>query len=49
MIVDAVSDYRERTFTISGPPAMVNATERVLKNLGIGKSQIKRDDFPGLV
>ena len=49
MIVEAAPDYRERTFYISGPPAMVNATERVLKNLGIGKSQIKRDDFPGLV
>jgi ferredoxin-NADP reductase/Na+-translocating ferredoxin:NAD+ oxidoreductase RnfD subunit len=49
MIVEAAPDYCERTFYISGPPAMVNATERVLKNLGIGRSQIKRDDFPGLV
>jgi len=36
-------------YYLSGPPGMVRAYERVLKDIGIGGSQIKKDFFPGLV
>lgn len=49
MILDAVPDYRERTFYLSGPPAMVRAHERVLRALGVSRERIKTDAFSGLV
>ncbi len=49
MILHAMPDYSERTFYLSGPPEMVNANERVLKNMGVTHTQIKKDFFPGLV
>ncbi len=49
MIASAIPDYRERAFYISGPPEMVRATERVLHALGVHRSHIKKDFFPGLV
>jgi glycine betaine catabolism B len=49
MIVESVPDYRERTFYISGPPDMVRAHERVLRDLGVRRDRIKKDFFPGLV
>lgn len=48
MIQEAVPDYRSRLFYLSGPPEMVSACERVLQQLGVKSSQIKRDFFPGL-
>lgn len=47
MIAEEVSDYRDRTFYISGPHSMVDAFEKVLKGLGIAGNQIKIDFFPG--
>ena len=49
MILKAVPDYDERTFYLSGPPAMVRAYENVLKNMRVRHDQIKKDFFPGLV
>ena len=49
MILRAVPDYEERIYYISGPPDMVKAYEQVLKQMGIGNEQIKKDFFPGLV
>ncbi len=49
MIARCVPDYRERLFYISGPHAMVAATEAVLKRAGVDASQIKKDFFPGFV
>ncbi|HLG62246.1 MAG TPA: RnfABCDGE type electron transport complex subunit D [Ktedonosporobacter sp.] len=49
MIREAVPDYADRVYYLSGPPGMVRAYERVLKDIGIGGSQIKKDFFPGLV
>jgi ferredoxin-NADP reductase len=49
MIRGAVPDYQERTFYLSGPPEMVNEHERALRGLGVGRSQIKKDYFSGLV
>lgn len=42
-----VSDFKERTFYISGPRSMVDSFEKTLKTLGMTGSQIKTDFFPG--
>lgn len=47
MIKQEVPDYKERTFYLSGPHAMVTAFEKTLKDLGVSNSQIKIDFFPG--
>lgn len=49
MIRAEVPDFMERVFYISGPHAMVTATESTLKKMGIKQSQIKIDFFPGFV
>ena len=41
-------DYAERSWYISGPPPMVNATEKALRSLGVRRRNIKKDFFPGL-
>lgn len=43
----AIPDFRERTFYISGPQAMVRALRRVLLSMGVRRSRIKTDFFPG--
>jgi ferredoxin-NADP reductase len=48
-IRQAIPDYQERTYYLSGTPNMVNAYEQVLKNLDVRRDQIKKDFFPGLV
>jgi len=47
MIAKTVPDYRERTFYLSGPRSLVAGFEEVLGNIGIPKSRIKTDFFPG--
>jgi len=47
MIAKAVPDYRERTFYLSGPRSLVVGFEEVLRKIGIPKSRIKTDFFPG--
>ncbi|GAC1639556.1 MAG: hypothetical protein NVS4B12_00010 [Ktedonobacteraceae bacterium] len=49
MLKQAVPDYAERTYYLSGPPDMVNAYENVLKDMNIKHDQIIKDFFPGLV
>jgi ferredoxin-NADP reductase/Na+-translocating ferredoxin:NAD+ oxidoreductase RnfD subunit len=49
LLLRAIPDYEERTYYLSGPPDMVRAYEHVLKNMGVGRDQIKTDFFPGLV
>ncbi len=49
MIMQAIPDYAERMYYLSGPPEMVRAYEQVLKRMYIKSSQIKKDFFPGLV
>lgn len=46
-IAREIPDYRERTFYVSGPHAMVAGVEMALRTLGVGKSRIKIDFFPG--
>jgi ferredoxin-NADP reductase len=47
MIMNEVPDFNERTFYISGPRAMVLNFRKVLKDLGISRSRIREDYFPG--
>jgi len=47
MVREAIPDYLERVFYISGPQAMVRALRRVLMGMGIRRSRIKVDFFPG--
>ena len=47
MIAKAVPDYQERTFYLSGPRSLVVGFEDVLGNLGVPRSRIKTDFFPG--
>jgi ferredoxin-NADP reductase len=47
MISKSVPDYHERTFYLSGPRSLVVGFEEVLKTIGIPKSRIKSDFFPG--
>jgi glycine betaine catabolism B len=46
-IAEEVPDYMERIFYISGPHSMVTAFEGYLKKLGVNKSSIITDYFPG--
>ncbi|HNP73504.1 MAG TPA: hypothetical protein PLO33_13450 [Kouleothrix sp.] len=48
LIQREVPSYRECVFYISGPPAMVNAFQRALGEIGIRPGQIKTDLFSGL-
>jgi ferredoxin-NADP reductase len=47
LVREAIPDYRERTFYISGPQAMVRALRRTLRTMGVRRSRIKVDFFPG--
>ena len=47
LIERTITDYRERTFYISGTHAMVSAFKKSLHELGVHRSQIKTDFFPG--
>lgn len=42
-----VPDYKQRTFYLSGPHGMVIAFEKTLSEMGISKTRIKTDYFPG--
>lgn len=46
-IASEIPDYRERTFYISGSHSMVTAMQNNLKSLGVPRSHIKTDFFPG--
>ena len=48
LIARDVPDYRERLFFVSGPPAMVRAVRTALHELGVRRSRIRTDFFPGL-
>ena len=47
LILREIPDLGDRTFYISGPRAMVTRFERALKHLGVRRSRIKVDFFPG--
>ena len=47
LVKAAVPDYLERTFYISGPQPMVKAMRDTLTGLGVHRTHIKTDFFPG--
>ena len=47
MITSQIPDYKDRYFYISGPHGMVMGFKQTLKDLGVKKSQVKIDFFPG--
>ncbi len=49
MIKQAVSDYKDRLYYISGPRGMVSSYKTMLVDMGIPESAIKTDYFPGYV
>jgi glycine betaine catabolism B len=49
MIKREVPDYTGRQFYISGPRAMVTSFERTLSDMGVPRSHIVTDFFPGFV
>ncbi len=46
-LIRTIPDFRERTFYISGPQVMVTNLQTTLRKLGIPRSRIKVDFFPG--
>ncbi len=49
MIVAEATDYKDRIFYISGSHAMVESFKNVLHKMGVKRSQIKTDFFPGFM
>ncbi len=47
MIQKEMPDYKERVFYISGTHVMTNAFKKTLRGMGVARSQIKTDFFPG--
>lgn len=47
LIAQQILDYRDRTFYISGPHAMVEAYGKILRDMGVSRFKIKSDFFPG--
>jgi len=47
LIQREIPDFRDRVFYVSGPRAMVTRFQHVLKELGVARSRIKVDFFPG--
>lgn len=47
IISEETPDFKERVFYISGPHAMVTAFENTLNKMGVPRSHIKTDYFPG--
>ena len=48
MIQRLVPDLQSRIIYLSGPPGMVNSYEKLFEQLGVPRSNIKTDYFPGL-
>jgi ferredoxin-NADP reductase/Na+-translocating ferredoxin:NAD+ oxidoreductase RnfD subunit len=47
LVREAIPDYRERVFYISGPQAMVESLRSMLIGIGVPRRRIKTDFFPG--
>jgi ferredoxin-NADP reductase len=47
LVRGVIPDHQERIFYISGPQAMVKAVNRKLHRMGVRRSRIKVDFFPG--
>jgi glycine betaine catabolism B len=49
MLFRRTPDYKERVWYLSGPPAMVDAYNKLLIGTGVPRRQIKTDFFPGVI
>jgi len=49
IIMRQIPDWHERTFYLSGPHLMVTGFEKTLLDMGVSRSHIKKDFFPGFV
>ncbi len=47
MIKKHVPDYKDRYFYVSGPHSMVDGFSKTLSLLGVRRSRLKKDFFPG--
>ncbi|MBA3724325.1 MAG: RnfABCDGE type electron transport complex subunit D [Candidatus Levybacteria bacterium] len=47
MITQEVPDFKERTYYLSGPNAMVDSYKHLLLKMGVSKTNIVTDYFPG--
>lgn len=47
MIKKLIPDFQQRAYYLSGPQAMVKAYESILATLGVPRSQVVTDYFPG--
>jgi ferredoxin-NADP reductase len=47
MVKKEMPDYRETVFYTCGPPAMVEAMEKLIESLGLPKTQLNREYFVG--
>lgn len=47
VVMREVPDFAERTFYISGPQGMVTSFKDMLTGMGVGRTRIKTDYFPG--
>jgi ferredoxin-NADP reductase len=47
MVKKEIPDYRETVFYTCGPPAMVEAMEKLIESLGLPKTQLNREYFVG--
>ena len=47
MIKREIPDYKETVFYTCGPPAMVEVMEKLVAQLGLPDSQLKREYFTG--
>lgn len=48
LLAQHTPDFIDRTWYLSGPPAMVNSYKDLLVTIGVAPSKIKTDYFPGL-
>ena len=47
LVKKEIPDYKETVFYTCGPPAMVEAMEKLVEALGLPKTQLKREYFAG--
>jgi ferredoxin-NADP reductase len=47
MIKKEIPEYKETMFYICGPPKMVEIMEKLVEQLGVPETQLKREYFTG--
>jgi ferredoxin-NADP reductase len=47
LVKKEVPDYKERVFYVCGPPPMVQAMEKLIRDLGLPQTQLRLEAFTG--